>query len=116
MDVNRHLNNVSIAALIEDSRVRFNDVVGMREKLGALTAMNVSLSIDYLAQAYYPQPVRGLVAVEAQGRTSWTVVQLLLQNGEVTAFSRSVLVCVDRGVPAPLPEPLRAAYAAMMLG
>ena len=115
MDLNQHLNNVAIAALIEDTRVRFNAAAGIREALGGLGAMNVSLAIDYLAQAYYPQAVRGLAAVEALGRSSWTVVQLLLQSGEPVAFSRSVLVCVDRGAPAPLPEALRTGQAAMML-
>jgi len=115
MDVNQHLNNVAIAALIEDTRVRFNAAAGVRQALGGLGAMNVSLAIDYLAQAYYPQPVRGLAALEAQGRSSWTVVQLLLQDGRAVAFSRSILVCVDGGAAAPLPEALRAGQAAMML-
>lgn len=115
MDVNRHLNNVAIAALVEDTRVRFNAAISMRESLGGLSAMNVSLAIDYLAQAFYPLPVRGLAATESVGRSSWAVVQLLLQEERVVAFSRSVLVCVRDGAPAPLPQALRANVARMSL-
>jgi acyl-CoA thioester hydrolase len=67
LDINNHINNVAMAAIIEDARVRFHVASGFAKALpaGAQT-MVVSLTIDYLAQAFYPHPLKvhsGLSAV-----------------------------------------------------
>jgi acyl-CoA thioester hydrolase len=115
VDINRHLNNVALAAMIEESRVRLNSAARLPETLGDHGAMVASLAIDYLAQGYYPQPVDGYGAIEAFGRSSWTTVQLLVQDNRVVVFARSVLVCIRDGAAAPLPDAVRAGFAPMML-
>jgi len=107
LDPNDHINNVAMAALLEDGRVRFNNSIGMRAALAGLRAMVASVAIDYLAQGHYPDPVRGLVGVFHVGRSSWSVMQLLVQNGQPIATALSVLVCVDKGAPHALPEAAR---------
>jgi acyl-CoA thioester hydrolase len=114
-DVNQHINNVALAALIEESRVRFNDAARLAQSLGSHGAMVVNIAVDFLAQAYYPQPVLGLAGVAEIGRTSWTTVQLLVQDERIVVFGRSVLVCVRDGAPAPLPELVRAGFETMRL-
>ena len=114
-DVNSHLNNVALAALIEESRVRFNVHAGLQEPLGTHSAMVVSNSIDYLAQAFYPAPVRCLAAIAEIGRSSWTTVQLLIQGERVVVFARCVLVCVSAGRSSPLPEAVRSGLERLMI-
>lgn len=115
MDLNHHLNNVALAAMVEESRVRFNTAARLAETLGEHGAMVASMAIDYLAQAYYPQPIEAHGAIEGFGRSSWTTVQLLAQEGRVVAFARSVLVCIREGAAAPLPPAVRAGFAPMVL-
>jgi len=109
MDPNQHLNNVAIAALFEDGRVRFGHAAGNRK------AMIASVAISYLDQAFYPETVTSYVGLEAIGRTSWTTVQLLEQQGKVFAFCRSTAVRIIDGRPAPVEDALRKGFTAMLL-
>lgn len=115
LDPNDHINNVAMAAVLEDGRVRFNDAVGFRTGMPPLRAMVASVGIDYLAQAHYPAPLRALAAVIAAGRTSWTVQQLMTQDGQPVAAARTVIVCVDGDRPHPLPDHLKAMLEPWML-
>lgn len=115
LDLNQHINNVAVAGLFEEGRVRFNAAWGLAHLLDGVGAMIANVAIDYLAQAYYPQPLRGFAAVERIGGSSWTMVQLLLQEERVVAFSRAVLVCVSAEGSAPLSGPLREGLEGMRL-
>ncbi|MBF5090475.1 acyl-CoA thioesterase [Novosphingobium sp. NBM11] len=115
LDPNDHINNVAIAAVLEDARVRFNEALGFRTVIRPLRAMVASVSIDYLAQGHYPQPLRCHVGAVAIGRTSWTVQQLLVQGDAAVATARTVIVCVDGDRPHPLPDAARAAIDQWML-
>ena len=111
MDPNNHLNNVALAAMFEDGRVRFNHGSGFREGMVGHRAMVASTEIAYLAEGHFPLAIDVHCAIEALGRSSWTVVQLLIQEGKVVAFARSTLVCIRDDRPAPLPDPFRATLA-----
>lgn len=115
MDPNWHINNVALAAMFEDARVRFNHAIGFAEAMQGYRAMVASLGIEYLAEGYFPQAVDGFVAVEAIGRTSWTVVQLLCQGPVVVGMARSTLVCIQNDRPAALPAAMRDGLNGWML-
>ena len=108
MDPNNHLNNVALAAMFEDGRVRFNHGSGFREGMVGHRAMVASTEIAYLAEGHFPVPITVHCGVEALGRSSWTVVQILIQQGKLVAFARSTLVCIRDDRPAPLPDAFRA--------
>ncbi|WP_088310464.1 acyl-CoA thioesterase [Novosphingobium sp. B 225] len=108
MDPNNHLNNVALAAMFEDGRVRFNHGSGFREGMVGHRAMVASTEIAYLAEGHFPLPITVHCGVEALGRSSWTVVQMLIQQGKPIAFARSTLVCIRDDRPAPLPDAFRA--------
>lgn len=107
VDPNHHLNNVALAAMMEDGRVRFNHACGFRELMGRRRGMVASMAIEYLSQGYYPDPVSLYAAIEAVGRTSWTIAQLLMQDDRTVAFARSTVVCVDGDRPSPMPDAFR---------
>jgi len=108
VDPNQHLNNVALAAMMEDGRVRFNVAAGFREAIAPRRAMVASMGIEYLAQGFYPEPVAVHCAIEAVGRTSFTIIQLMAQGASNVAFARSVIVCTGEGDrSSPLPEAFR---------
>jgi acyl-CoA thioester hydrolase len=103
LDLNRHLNNVAIASLLEEAHVRFHRVSGYAGELDAMTYMVASVATEYLGQGSYPEPIDIHLAVESIGRTSHVLVKLAMQSGRAIAFSRTVLVTVGAAGPAAIP-------------
>lgn len=112
VDPNRHLNNVALAAMMEDGRVRFNLAMGNAIKIGERRAMVASFGIEYLSQGHFPGPVNVHCAIEGVGRTSWRIIQLLEQDGRAVAFARSIIVAIADDRPTPVSDEFRAALAA----
>jgi len=108
IDPNQHLNNVALAAMMEDARIRFNLEINGQIKLGQRRAMIASFAIEYLAQGHFPDPVTVHCAIEAVGRSSWTIIQLLAQHSGSVAFARSVIVAIAADRPVPVDEAFRA--------
>lgn len=111
IDPNQHLNNVALAAMMEDARVRFNLALGNAIRIGERRAMVASVAMEYLAQGHFPDPVTVHCAVERVGNSSWTVIQLLTQNGRAVAFARSALVAIADDRPSPIADDYRAVLA-----
>ncbi|MCC6927178.1 acyl-CoA thioesterase [Novosphingobium sp.] len=109
IDPNQHLNNVALAAMMEDARVRFNLEMRGRIRIGERRAMVASVGMEYLSQGHFPDPVTVHCGIEGVGRTSWTIVQLLEQGGRAVAFARSVIVAIDDDRPAPIDQDYRLA-------
>ena len=117
LDPNDHLNNVAMAAMFEDARVRFSFAIGFRadRRPGGRRFMVAAVAINYLAQAHFPDPIECLAAPVAVGRTSWTLHQLLLQHDVPVATARSVLVSIIDDRPAPLDDAMVATLEPWML-
>ncbi|HEX4847953.1 MAG TPA: thioesterase family protein [Novosphingobium sp.] len=115
IDPNQHLNNVALAAMMEDARVRFNMSLGSAIRIGERRAMVASVAMEYLSQGHFPDPVTVHCAVEKVGNSSWSVVQLLVQNGRPVAFARSALVAIADDRPTPIAEEYRAVLSAWSL-
>jgi acyl-CoA thioester hydrolase len=107
MDPNNHINNVAMAAIIEDGRVRFHIESGNAKALPAGgQIMIVSLTIDYLAQAHYPLPISVHTGIAAIGSRSLRLRHLLVQEGRAVALAEGTAVFVLDGKAAVLPEEL----------
>jgi acyl-CoA thioester hydrolase len=115
IDPNQHLNNVALAAMMEDARVRFNLAIGNAIRIGERRAMVASVAMEYLSQGHFPDPVTVHCALERIGNSSWSVVQLLEQNGAAVAFARSALVAISDDRPTPIAEDYRVVLAQWML-
>lgn len=115
VDPNRHLNNVALAAMMEDARVRFNLAMGSAVKIGERRAMVASVAMEYLSQGHFPDPVTVHCAIERVGNSSWTVVQLLAQNERPVAFARSALVAIRDDRPSPIADDSRTGLLAWSL-
>lgn len=116
MDRNRHLNNVALARLYEEARVRFN----MMLRAGAADPSRVSflvahVAIDYLAEGHYPDPAEMRLAVVGIGRSSYRLGQAIFQRGHCIGLADTVLVHRGEEGPAPLPDAWRGRLEAHSL-
>jgi len=94
-DPNRHINNVAIAEYFQEGRNRFYRPVRAASDLLGLRGMMVGITIDYIAQAYHPDPVQLAVGIAKVGRSSWTFAELALQGGRPVAFALATDVSSD---------------------
>ncbi|TCM18558.1 acyl-CoA thioester hydrolase [Novosphingobium sp. PhB165] len=111
LDLNHHINNVAIAGMLEDGRVRFYRAAGGHDAFRGLSTMVASISIEYLGETHYPETLVIHGATEHLGRTSQQLVQVVTQKGEPVVFARTVIVMVGAEGPAPLPDDYRARAA-----
>lgn len=114
LDTNRHVNNVAIAQIFEEGRVRLYQASSYHTYLGAAQNMVASVAIEYLAEANYPAPIALHMAVSSIGRSSHTLAQLAMQNGQPVAFAQTVTVAVGKEGPVPISDDLRAAMSIWM--
>jgi acyl-CoA thioester hydrolase len=97
LDPLRHLNNVAVAQLYEEARVRFLDESGVRERLEPKQWFVIAeLTVQYLAEGFYPDPVVTGTGVLRVGGSSFTLAHALFQNGRCIGTSEGVLVLVNR--------------------
>jgi acyl-CoA thioester hydrolase len=119
LDLNRHLNNVALAEICEEARVRFHGASGFVAAIsggGAGSgAMVVSFAIEYLGQGYHPDPVTAHVAATRIGTSSYGLAILIRQNGRTVAHAQAAMVAVRDGRPSPIPESFRDKVADWML-
>lgn len=117
LDTNLHINNVALAGICEDARVRFHKASGYHTALdGTGTgAMVASFAIEYLGQGFHPDPLTIHVAAERIGGASYSLIQLVRQGDRTVAFTRATMVVVSDGRPAPIPELFRSSVAPWML-
>ncbi len=116
VDSNRHLNNVALADVLQEGRLRFHYASGYDRAVEDMTSMAVSFSVDYLGQALYPQPLEIHLAAIAVGRSSHTLAQLVMQDGTIIAYAQTVLVCVRDGTPVENPDFFREEIRKWMVG
>ncbi len=119
MDANAHLNNVAIARLVEEARVRFHYQVKVRvASTDPSGIMIVHAAIDYLGEGAYPGDVEAGVAIADIGGSSYRLAVGLFQNGKAFALADSVMVNLaeDRSRSAPIGDALRARLEEMQHG
>jgi acyl-CoA thioester hydrolase len=112
MDVNRHVNNVSLSNFVEEGRVRFHRASGYHAAIAGVGSMVASVAIEYVGQAFYPGTLHLHAGASHIGRTSYTLELLITQDDRPVVFARSVMVCTRDGKPHPIPDAFRDAVTA----
>lgn len=96
MDANAHLNNVAIARLFEEARLRFHmHVRAETARIDPGAVMIAHVAIDYLSEGAYPTDVLACVGVPGVGSRSYRLAIGLFQ--EDAAFALAECVMVHRG-------------------
>ncbi len=112
VDPLNHINNVALAAALEDARYRFDMAAGYAQHMRDFRTMIVANYIDYVGEAHYPDPLDMHVGCAGIGSSSWTLACLATQQGRPCVFARATLVATDGGRPSPLPQAFRDALEA----
>lgn len=120
MDIARHLNNVAIARFYEDARVRFNwEVLGVANADvradAAFRPLIAHVSIAYLREGNFPDPILAATGVREVGRTSFVIASALFQNGAALGTCDSVIVLTDDKGPAAIPADIRTKLESLQI-
>lgn len=107
LDLNQHLNNVSLVGLLEEGRVRYHRAAGNGGPNMQAAPMVVSLAVEFLGQSYFPDPLDVHVGAGPLGRTSYTLCQLVTQQGRIVAYAQAVMVGMAGDRPTELPAAFR---------
>ncbi|WP_462203091.1 acyl-CoA thioesterase [Frankia sp. CcWB3] len=111
MDSFGHLNNVAVASLYEDTRVRLHTRLLRPEDPGGLpgfTPVVAQLSIHYLAEAHYPATYEIGHGISRIGASSFVHSAGLFLDEVCLGLCDTVMVHLVDGVPTPLPPDRRA--------
>jgi acyl-CoA thioester hydrolase len=116
-----HINNVAMAALFEQGRVRFNrDMLKELHNRGSGERWLIAkVDINYLAEAHFPAPVHVHTGIGRIGNSSWTLLAAAFQDAadgvrHCVATCDCVLVMTGAAGPMPIPDALRAMIAARL--
>ncbi len=115
LDINLHVTNVGLIELAQEGRVRFYQASAYRDSMGSASTMVASFAIEFLGEAFYPEPLDVHTALASIGRTSQTIEQLLTQGGRIVAWTRAVIVQVKDGKPSELSQAFRRSAEDWML-
>jgi acyl-CoA thioester hydrolase len=96
-----HVNNGSFALYAETARIDFLRLI----ESGVRSLILAHLSIDFRRQVKFGDTVQVDTAVERIGRSSVTLRQAVLANGEVAAEVGSVVVLFDYATQRPVALP-----------
>ena len=106
-----HINNVAMAALFEQARVRFNRQHLLpfgRHEQPHVRWLVARVDVNYLAEAHFPDPVDMASGIGRVGGSSWTMLSAGFQQGRCVALCDTVIVYTANGAPAALPDALRS--------
>lgn len=116
LDVLGHINNVAMAALFENGRVRFNRSLGSDLHEKGERWLIAGLSISYLAEAWFPADMTIASGIGHIGRSSWEIMSAAFQDGQCVATSETTLVLTDSEGTKPIGDRLRAALELYRVG
>jgi acyl-CoA thioester hydrolase len=110
LDIRGHVNNVSIAQYCEDARIAFQMETVGRAMYSTITperAVVAQMTLHFVSEGFFPDPVDAGVGVARIGTTSYALVVGLFQNGKCIAVQESALVFVGPAGPTPLTAEIR---------
>lgn len=108
LDIQGHVNNVSVVVMLQEARVHFNRIAGFWDMSKGLRMMAAGLTVEYAGEMHHPDPVEVFTAPIAIGRTSFTLGQIIRQGDRTTTYAEVTMVVADGDGPTPIPDPIRA--------
>lgn len=115
LDTLGHINNVAMAALFENGRVRFNRNLGIERREAGERWLIAALAINYVAEAYFPDEVEVRSGICRIGSSSWDIASAAFQNGKCVATSICTLVLTDKNGAKPIRGELRTEFEALLV-
>lgn len=111
MDVLGHINNVSMAGLFEHGRGMFNHAIEVQRRAPGQRWLIVSVNLNYIAEAHFPEPVDVASGILRVGSSSWDIASAAFQGGECKATCITTIVLTDKNGPTEIPQELREEFS-----
>ena len=110
MDLLGHINNVAMAGLFEHGRGMFNHAIEVQRRAPGQRWLIVSVNLDYIAEAHFPEHVKIASGILRIGGSSWDIASAAFQGGQCKATCITTIVLTDDDGPTALPEGLREEF------
>jgi acyl-CoA thioester hydrolase len=112
-----HINNVAMAALFENGRVRFNRSISRiwEDRNRDERWLIARVEVNYIAEAHFPSDVEICSGIARIGTSSWDILSAAFQSGNCVAVSTSTLVLQRKSGDNALGELLRSELEARMV-
>jgi acyl-CoA thioester hydrolase len=116
-DMQGHVNNAVFATFFETGRVDMMDKTSMLRRSASHHAVLARLTINYVAEVFWPGTVEIGTGVKTIGNSSVTYAQAVFQNGRCVAFGETVVVQVSKetGKATPLDDEMRNFLSGQMM-
>lgn len=115
LDVLGHINNVAMAGIFEEGRVRFNRSMRLERPPNHIRWLIADVAIAYLREAHFPEDITVTAGIARIGRSSWTILSAAFQRAGCVATSETTLVYTDAKGAAALPPEMRVALERMTI-
>ncbi len=110
MDLLGHINNVAMAGLFEHGRGMFNHAIGVQRRASGQRWLIVSVNLDYIAEAHFPEHVAIASGIHRIGSSSWDIASAAFQGGECKATCITTIVLAGKDGPSPISDELRGEF------
>ncbi|HEY9093023.1 acyl-CoA thioesterase [Parasphingorhabdus sp.] len=116
MDLLGHINNVAMAGLFENGRVRFNHSLGMAHLGEGERWLIAAVQINYIREAHFPDDAEICSGISRIGNSSWDILSAAFQKDKCVATCTTTLVQTDKQGSKPIGADLRAGLEKYMVG
>lgn len=108
LDVQSHVNNAAAVAMLQEARIAFHRMMGLPSPDRIRTVV-AAMTVEYVRELNYPGTVDIGTGIVSIGRSSYTFVQILRQDGAMAVCSRTTMVVTSANGASPIPSDLEAA-------
>ncbi len=108
LDPLNHINNVAMAAMFEEARVRFNHPMKDYFQTETVRTMVVGQTLNYVNECALRPALDFHLGVGKMGRSSWAIQACAYQGETPVLLAQATLVSTVAGRPSPIPDGLRA--------
>lgn len=112
-----HINNVALAGIFENGRVRFNRDMNVHQQSRHSDDrwLVARVEINYLAEAHFPDPILVTNAIGHIGNRSWQILSAAWQGGQVVGLCDSTLVYQSATGQSSMSSDMRAELEALRM-
>ncbi|MEM7728142.1 MAG: thioesterase family protein [Pseudomonadota bacterium] len=108
LDPLNHVNNVAMAAMFEDARVRFNHPMRRHFQTDTVRTMIAGQTLNYVNECHLRPDLDFHIGIGRMGRSSWVVHGCAWQGDKPVLLAMATLVTTRDGAACPIPDSLRA--------
>lgn len=108
LDPLNHVNNVAMAAMFEDARVRFNHPMRKEFQTKTVRTMVAGQTLNYINECHLRPDLTFHLGIGKIGTSSWVMQACAYQGETPVLLAMATLVSTQDGKACPIPDRLRA--------